>query len=129
MNVVTTSKRAPKAAPEAAPEAAPSPTPKRVRKKVTPSAPSAPSAPGASGASAELSEPKQLPYTTELLLSVDQAARKLGVGRSLTYKLIFDGVLPSLMVGRFRRVPLADLEQYIASGLLAERQRLFGRSA
>ena len=129
MNVVTTSKRAPKAAPEAAPEAAPSPTPKRVRKKVTPSAPSAPSASGASGASAELSEPKQLPYTTELLLSVDQAARKLGVGRSLTYKLIFDGVLPSLMVGRFRRVPLADLEQYIASGLLAERQRLFGRSA
>ncbi|HEU5347345.1 MAG TPA: excisionase family DNA-binding protein [Ktedonobacterales bacterium] len=126
MNVVTTSKRAPKAAPEAAPEAAPSPTPKRVRKKVTPSAPSAS---GASGASAELSEPKQLPYTTELLLSVDQAARKLGVGRSLTYKLIFDGVLPSLMVGRFRRVPLADLEQYIASGLLAERQRLFGRSA
>ena len=129
MNVVTTSKRAPKAAKKAAPEAAPSPTPKRVRKKVTPSAPSAPSASGASGASAELSEPKQLPYTTELLLSVDQAARKLGVGRSLTYKLIFDGVLPSLMVGRFRRVPLADLEQYIASGLLAERQRLFGRSA
>ncbi len=49
----------------------------------------------------------------ELLISVEEAAHRLSIGRTRTYALIASGELPSLKIGRSRRVALADLESWI----------------
>jgi excisionase family DNA binding protein len=48
--------------------------------------------------------------TTKLLLTVEEAADRLGVGRTLMYALIRSGDVPSVQIGRLRRVRPADLE-------------------
>ncbi len=48
-----------------------------------------------------------------LLLTVVEAASRLGLGRSLTYRLIQAGDLPSIKVAGARRVVVADLEEYV----------------
>lgn len=54
--------------------------------------------------------------TVDRLLTVEQAAQVLGVGRTSTYQLIASGELPSVVVGRrSRRVRQSDLDTYIAS--------------
>ena len=52
---------------------------------------------------------------THLLLTVEQAARKLNVGRSTVYGLLQSGRLESVTVGRLRRVPAAALSRFIES--------------
>jgi excisionase family DNA binding protein len=44
-----------------------------------------------------------------LLLTVDQAAQRLGIGRSLLYELIATGDVDSVHVGRLRRIPAEAL--------------------
>jgi len=56
-----------------------------------------------------------------LLLRVEEAADRLAIGRSKTYELIRQGILPSVRLGRTVRVPLYALEHWIAEEL--ERQR------
>lgn len=53
--------------------------------------------------------------TAKLLLSVTEAAARLGVGRTLMYELIRTGAIPSVRVGRLRRIRAADLEAYAAA--------------
>jgi len=53
------------------------------------------------------------------LLRVEEAGRVLSLGRSKTYELVRDGVLPSVRLGKVVRVPAAALEAWIA-GLAAE---------
>ncbi len=48
----------------------------------------------------------------KLLLTVTEAAARLGIGRTLMYDLISTGEIPSVRVGRLRRVRTADLEEY-----------------
>jgi excisionase family DNA binding protein len=48
-----------------------------------------------------------------LLLRVDEAAKTLGIGRTLTYRLILSGELGSVKVAKARRVPRAALESYV----------------
>jgi excisionase family DNA binding protein len=48
-----------------------------------------------------------------LLLSVDEAAHRLSIGRSLLYELLAAGEIRSIHVGRLRRVPIAALTDYI----------------
>jgi excisionase family DNA binding protein len=50
-----------------------------------------------------------------LLLTVEQAARKLNVGRSTLYGLLHSGRLESVTVGRLRRVPAVSLSRFIES--------------
>jgi excisionase family DNA binding protein len=50
-----------------------------------------------------------------LLLTVQEAARRLGIGRSLMYELIASGAVRSVRVGRLRRIPSDALGSYIAS--------------
>jgi excisionase family DNA binding protein len=45
-----------------------------------------------------------------LLLTVTEAAAMLGIGRTLMYELIGTGAIPSVQVGRLRRIRPADLE-------------------
>lgn len=49
-----------------------------------------------------------------LLLTVEEAAERLGIGKTLAWELIWDGVLPSVRLGRCVRIPLRALEAWIA---------------
>jgi excisionase family DNA binding protein len=51
--------------------------------------------------------------TDEILLSVSEAARRLGIGRSLLYRLMLEGQVMSVKIGRSRRVPVWALEQFV----------------
>ncbi|WP_353813861.1 helix-turn-helix domain-containing protein [Agromyces sp. SYSU T00266] len=51
---------------------------------------------------------------TPLLYSPDAAARLLGVGRSTVYELLADGTIPSLKIGRARRIRREALEAFVA---------------
>jgi excisionase family DNA binding protein len=52
--------------------------------------------------------------TTKLLLTVEEAADQLGIGRTLMYALIRTGEVESVQIGRLRRVRPADLAAYAA---------------
>jgi excisionase family DNA binding protein len=47
------------------------------------------------------------------LLKIEEAARLLSLGRSKTYQLVMDGAIPSIHIGRSRRIPAAALERWI----------------
>ncbi len=48
-----------------------------------------------------------------LLLTVEEAARRLGIGRSLAWRLVRRGDLPSIRLGRLVRIPGRALEDWI----------------
>ena len=48
-----------------------------------------------------------------LLLTVEEAARRLGIGRTLAWQLVRDGQLPSVRLGRLVRVPARALEDWL----------------
>lgn len=50
-----------------------------------------------------------------LLLTVAQAARKLGIGERTIWRLLQRGELPATRVGRIVRIPVRELEVWIAS--------------
>lgn len=50
-----------------------------------------------------------------LLLTVEEAAERLRLGRTLVYRLISSGELESVTVGRLRRVPAECLADYVAA--------------
>jgi excisionase family DNA binding protein len=62
-----------------------------------------------------------LPYLqveqTKRLLSAEDLARELGVGRTTAYSLLWSGTIPSMKVGRLRKVRREDLEAYIRTRL------------
>lgn len=47
-------------------------------------------------------------------LTVEEAARRLGVGRTTMYALIASGEVRSVLIGRLRRVPVEALDTYLA---------------
>ncbi|MFE9827129.1 helix-turn-helix domain-containing protein [Streptomyces halstedii] len=47
-------------------------------------------------------------------LTVEEAARRLGVGRTTMYALIASGEVGSVLIGRLRRVPVEALATYLA---------------
>ena len=57
-----------------------------------------------------------------VLLSVNDAAERLDIGRTLPYELIADGELETIHVGRLHKVPVSSLTDYV------ERQRVHARS-
>lgn len=50
-----------------------------------------------------------------LLLTVDEAADCLGIGRTFMFDLIMSGVVPSVRIGKLRRVRPQELERYVAA--------------
>jgi len=48
-----------------------------------------------------------------LLLSVEEVARALGIGRSKTYELIAAGELESVHIGRAARIPVTAVEDFV----------------
>ena len=49
----------------------------------------------------------------QLLLRVEEAAQRLGIGRSLMYRLVLSGAVESVPVGRLRRIPSECLYEYV----------------
>lgn len=52
--------------------------------------------------------------TQRLLLRVEEAADRLGIGRTLMYELVSRGDVESVPVGRLRRIPAGCLDEYAA---------------
>lgn len=48
-----------------------------------------------------------------LLLTLEQAAKTLSVGRTTIYSLLAAGVLASVQIGRCRRIPYASVRSYV----------------
>jgi len=51
---------------------------------------------------------------TLVLLTVEEAARRLRIGRTLCFRLIRTGELESITVGHLRRVPADAPAEYVA---------------
>lgn len=54
------------------------------------------------------------PMPTRVLLTVDEAAEQLGIGRTLAWRLVSNGELESVQIGRLRRVPATAITDYAA---------------
>src|SRR5687768_15854500 len=52
--------------------------------------------------------------TTAVLLTVEEAARRLRIGRTTCYALVTSGEIESVTVGRLRRVPADAVPAYVA---------------
>jgi excisionase family DNA binding protein len=48
-----------------------------------------------------------------LLLRVEEAALRLGIGRTSMYRLVMSGEVESVPIGGLRRVPAPCLEEYV----------------
>jgi excisionase family DNA binding protein len=46
-------------------------------------------------------------------LTAAEAAAHLGIGRTTVYRLMGDGVLTSIKIGRCRRIPIASIAAYV----------------
>jgi excisionase family DNA binding protein len=55
------------------------------------------------------------PPPTPLVLTVEAAAERLGIGRTLMYALVKSGAVESVCIGRLRRIPADALDTFIRS--------------
>ena len=69
----------------------------------------------------EVSQQPSQPLPERVLLTAEEAAEQLGIGRTLMYKLIADGEIESIRIGRLRRVPTTAIQDY--ANRLANRNR------
>ena len=65
-------------------------------------------------ASATTAAASQTSAGTKLLLTVEEAADQLGVGRTVMYRLLSSGAVQSVTVGRLRRIPRECLSDFVA---------------
>ena len=61
----------------------------------------------------------------QLLVTPEEAARRLSVGRTTIYELMSSGELQSVNIGRCRRVPVSSLSAFVSKliGDVAVEQR------
>ena len=57
---------------------------------------------------------EQLVTAPRVLLTVEDAARAMAVGRTTVYQLLAAGSLRSVKIGRSRRIPLDAIRDYVA---------------
>ena len=55
------------------------------------------------------------PPPTPLVLTVEAAAERLGIGRTLMYALVKSGAIESVCIGRLRRIPSDALDTFVQS--------------
>lgn len=53
------------------------------------------------------------PEGPRLMLTVEQPARRLSVGRTYIYQLINSGELGSIRIGALRRIPVSALDEFV----------------
>ncbi|WLT31129.1 helix-turn-helix domain-containing protein [Geothrix sp. PMB-07] len=59
-------------------------------------------------------QPKAAPVVAAVSYSVEDAARALGIGRSLAFRLIREGQLGAVKIGRRTVVPVKECEAFLA---------------
>jgi excisionase family DNA binding protein len=71
----------------------------------------------------EPEEPKQQKRTMpeRILLTVEEAAERLCIGRTSMYRLVSTGQIESVRIGRLRRIPTSAIDDY-AAHLVATKQ-------
>ncbi len=52
---------------------------------------------------------------TCVLLTVEQAAHRLGIGRTMAFALIAQGRLTTVRIGRLRRIPVDAIPEFVES--------------
>ena len=68
----------------------------------------------------ELESPAPQPIaSSKLLLTPQEAADALSINRSTLYALLMHEEIPSILIGRARRIPVQVLEEWIAGKLAA----------
>jgi len=55
----------------------------------------------------------QISLAVPLVLTIEQAAQRLGVGRTIMYALVSSGAIESVKIGRLRRVPADALMTFL----------------
>lgn len=60
--------------------------------------------------------------TEKVLLSPDEVALALGISRSQLYKMFASGDILSVKVGRLRKIPVAEVDRFVAR-LLAQAEQ------
>ena len=55
------------------------------------------------------------PREAKLLLTVEEAAHRLGIGRTVMYRLVSSGAVESVTLGRLRRVPSECLDEFVSA--------------
>ncbi|MEU7902175.1 helix-turn-helix domain-containing protein [Actinoplanes sp. NPDC049118] len=48
-----------------------------------------------------------------LVLTIEEAAHRLGIGRTLMYALVSSGEIESVTIGRLRRIPADCITEYV----------------
>ena len=51
--------------------------------------------------------------TPAVLLTVEEAARRLNIGRTTMYALVSSGAVESVTIGRLRRIPSECLDSFV----------------
>lgn len=59
----------------------------------------------------------------KLLLTVEEAATSLSLGRTFVYKLVMRGDLASIKIGSRRRIPVAALEAFVTQRMAEQGER------
>jgi excisionase family DNA binding protein len=59
----------------------------------------------------------QSPEQRKLLLTIEEAAIVMSLGRTLVYELVRRNEITSIKVGRSRRIPVSALRKYISARL------------
>ena len=49
-----------------------------------------------------------------IVLTIEEAAERLGIGRTLMYSLVASGEVESVQIGRLRRVPTDALDDFLS---------------
>jgi excisionase family DNA binding protein len=65
--------------------------------------------------------PADVGGTTRLLLTPEEAAHCLSIGRTRVYALLASRQLASIQIGRSRRIPLTELTLFIERSMASER--------
>lgn len=55
------------------------------------------------------------PMPARVLLTVEEAAERLGIGRTFAYRLVRTGQLESVQIGRLRRIHVSAVDAYAAT--------------
>lgn len=58
-------------------------------------------------------QPSEDQLVPTLLLRVEEAAHRLGIGRTSMYRLVMTGEVESVQIGGLRRIPAPCLEEYV----------------
>lgn len=59
---------------------------------------------------------KDLARPSKLLLTISETSQVLAISRSKLYELLNSGHLPSVHIGRSRRIRLRDIEEFVNDG-------------